>query len=103
MFSHGLVGLGLYVGWLITALYHANRRHDSVSIMLSSVLYIGVLQMFFYNMFSGSLPIMLVALGLVARPDDRRRRLSAPLRSTALGGTATTTHAGGPTLSERST
>jgi O-antigen ligase len=71
MFSHGLVGLALYVGWLINAMYLANRRHDPVSIMLTSVVYMGALQMFFYNMFGGSLPIILIAIGLLARPDDR--------------------------------
>lgn len=76
MFSHGLVGLGLYVTWLFTAMYSANRRHDPVSIMLASVIYVGALQMLFYNMFSGSLPIILIAVGLVARSDDRYQQLS---------------------------
>jgi len=67
MFSHGFVGLGLYVGWLLKAAYQASRRRDPVSLMLASVVYVGTLQMLFYNMFSGSLPIILIAIGLLGR------------------------------------
>jgi O-antigen ligase len=81
MFSHGLVGLVLYVGWLVNAMYLANRRRDPVSIMLATVVYVGALQMFFYNMFAGSLPIILIAIGLLFRSDDSR---STANRSTRL-------------------
>ena len=67
MFSHGFVGLGLYIGWLITAMHQASRRRDPVSLMLASVVYVGALQMLFYNMFAGSLAIMLIAVGLLGR------------------------------------
>ena len=73
MFSHGLVGLALYVSWMISAMYQALRRHDPVSVMLASVVFVGALQMFFYNMFAGSLPIILIAVGLLFRADDRDR------------------------------
>ncbi len=70
MFSHGFVGLGLYLAWLVWAMYRVSHRHDQVSIMLASVIFVGALQAFFYNMFSGSLPIILISLGLVFRRDD---------------------------------
>jgi hypothetical protein len=50
-------------------MYLASRRRDPVSFMLASVIYIGALQMIFYNMFAGSLPIILIAIGLLFRPD----------------------------------
>jgi len=67
MFSHGLVGAFLYVAFLIWAVFLVTRRRDPISIMLASVVVVGALQMFFYNMFSGSLPLILVALGLCFR------------------------------------
>jgi len=67
MFAHGFVGLTLYVGWLLSAMYRVARHRDPVSLMLASVVYVGALQMLFYNMFSGSLAIILIAIGLLGR------------------------------------
>ena len=71
MFAHGFVGLALYVSWMISAMYLASHRRDQVSIALASVIFVGALQMFFYNAFPVPLPIMLVAVGLIFRDDDR--------------------------------
>jgi hypothetical protein len=71
MFAHGLVGLFLYVSWLVWAMYRVCSRHDPVSIMLASVVFVGALQFFFYNMFPSPLPIILTAIGLLFRADDR--------------------------------
>lgn len=91
MFSHGFIAALLYVCWIIGAMYRAGRRSDPVSIMLTSVVFVGALQMFFYNMFSGSLPIMLIAVGLIFRKDADA--VSAPRRSngTVLGSRAPST------------
>ncbi|MCU1361371.1 MAG: hypothetical protein JWN99_2660, partial [Ilumatobacteraceae bacterium] len=71
MFSHGFVGLGLYVGWVIQTMISSLRRRDPVSIMLACVIIVGGVQMFFYNLLPTSLPIILTAIGLIARePDD---------------------------------
>ena len=71
MFSHGFVGLGLYVSWMVWAMYRAVHRHDPVSIALASVVFVAALQMFFYNMFPAPLPIVLIAIGLLFRDDER--------------------------------
>lgn len=73
MFAHGLVGAALYVAWIGWAAIRVSVRRDVVSIMLASVVFVGAAQMLFYNMFSGSLPIILAAIGLVFRSDDRDR------------------------------
>jgi hypothetical protein len=70
MFSHGFVGLGLYILWLIAAMYRASRRRDPVSIMLASVIFVGAIQMNFYNMFPVPLPIILISIGLLYRNDE---------------------------------
>jgi len=67
MFSHGFVGLALYVTWLISAMYQASRYRDAVSLMLGSVVYVGALQIFFYSVFSGPLALILIAIGLLGR------------------------------------
>lgn len=69
MFSHGLVGLALYLVWMVWAIYAVSTRRDPVSIMLGSVVFVAALQMFFYNMFSAPLPIILIAIALTFRDD----------------------------------
>ena len=71
MFSHGLVGLALYLAFIVWALYKVSHARDPVSIMLASVVYVASLQMFFYTMVPASLPIVLIAIGLLFRPDDQ--------------------------------
>jgi polysaccharide biosynthesis protein PslJ len=70
MFSHGFVGLGLYVGWAFNTVFGSMRRRDPVSIMLACVLIVGAVQMLFYNLLPTSIPIILTAIGLLARPPD---------------------------------
>ena len=74
MFAHGLVGMALYLAWIGWAMYRGSHRHDPVSIALASVIFVGALQMFFYNAFPSPLPIMLIAVGLLYRNDDVHTR-----------------------------
>lgn len=69
MFSHGFVGLALYLAFIGWALYLVTQRRDPTSVILASVIWVAALQMFFYSMLPASLPIVLVALGLVFRND----------------------------------
>lgn len=75
LFSHGFVAAGLYVLFMTWAVVTVVRRSDPVSIMMASVVVVGALQMFFYNMFSGSLPLILVALALCLRESGGGRDL----------------------------
>ncbi len=70
MFSHGLIGLALYLAFIGWALYSVTRRRDPMSIILASVVWVAALQMFFYAMLPVGLPIVLVAIGLTFRTDD---------------------------------
>lgn len=80
MFSHGFVGLALFVAWLGWAFHRGAMRRDPVSIMLASVVFVAALQMFFYNFFPSVLPIILIATGLMLRPDDRDGPVAVPDR-----------------------
>jgi polysaccharide biosynthesis protein PslJ len=67
MFSHGFVGLGLYIAWMVWAMVSARGRRDPVSVMLATVVFVGFVQMFFYKMLPVSIAIILVAIGLLFR------------------------------------
>ncbi len=84
MFSHGLVGLALFIAWIGWAVYRGTQRSDPVSIMLASVVFVASLQMFFYNFFPSVLPIILVASALMMRRDDRFGATDQPHRRTRL-------------------
>jgi polysaccharide biosynthesis protein PslJ len=70
MFSHGFVGLALYGTWLVASLAVVLRPKDPLSIVIAAVPVIGALQIGFYNLLPTSLPIILLAIGLVTRGDD---------------------------------
>jgi O-antigen ligase len=88
MFSHGLVGLALYVSWVFTSMVRALRPRDPVSMMLACVVIVGGVQMFFYSLLPVSLPIILTAIGLMFRPVDRPHNdpVLPPLRHAAARG-----------------
>ena len=70
MFSHGFVGLGLYLAWIVGAIRAAIRPRDQVSLLLACVVIVGGAQMFFYNLLPISIPIVMTAFGLLCRPAD---------------------------------
>ena len=87
MFANGFVGLALYLSCVLFAIRTAWRPRDPVSTMLACVVIIGGLQMFFYNLLPASLPIILVAVGLMTRPTEERTVVSRlPLAAAASHG-----------------
>jgi len=85
MFSHGFVGLGLYLLWVLSTIRTAIKPRDGISLLLACVVIVGGAQMFFYNLLPISIPIVMTAFGLLCRPADDdpvlRPRL-APLTET---------------------
>lgn len=80
MFSHGFVGLGLYVSWVAASMVRALRPRDPVSMMLACVVIVGGVQMFFYSLLPVSMSIILVAIGLMFRPTDHPQPVVAVAR-----------------------
>ena len=70
MFSHGFVGLGLYLTWVLSTIRTAIKPRDQVSLLLACVVIVGGAQMFFYNLLPISIPIVMTAFGLLCRPAD---------------------------------
>lgn len=76
MFAHGLIGAGLYVAWIAAALSRSFRRANAVDVMLTAVVAVGFVQMFFYGAFTVPIVTILVAIGLRFRPDDTWREVA---------------------------
>jgi polysaccharide biosynthesis protein PslJ len=75
MFSHGFVGLAMYGAWAFAIIWRCWQVRDRVSMLLSTVTVIAVLQAFIYNLLPTSIPIILTAVGLVMRgPDSSEER-----------------------------
>ena len=93
VFSHGYVGLVLYISWAMYALLLAARRSDGTSVHLSTVLVIGLVQMFFYDLLPEGIPLMAIALALCLRgrdvaggPDQVGVRSGAPAQAETQAG-----------------
>lgn len=70
MFSHGFVGLALYVAWVASTIRTALKPRDTESMLLACVIIVGAAQALFYNLLPISIPIILIAFGLLCRPRD---------------------------------
>jgi polysaccharide biosynthesis protein PslJ len=70
MFSHGFVGLAMYGAWAFGVAWTCWQVKDRVSMLLSTVTIIAILQAFIYNLLPTSIPIILTAVGLVLRGPD---------------------------------
>jgi hypothetical protein len=88
MFAHGFVGLALYLSWVISTSVRALARRDPMSIMLACVIAVGGVQMFFYNLLPTSLPIILIAIGLISRGDRASEDRDALQAGTMVGAVA---------------
>jgi O-antigen ligase len=78
MFAHGFVGLILYTVWVGMTIVQSLSPRDPLSMMLASVIIVGGVQMFFYNLLPFSIPIILIAIGLISRTDEPIRPAVAP-------------------------
>jgi hypothetical protein len=69
LFSHGFVGLGLFLAWLVHAFLRTLRRTDLVGLVCNTVLLVGLVEIFYYGLLGAGLVILMVvaAVGLRAR------------------------------------
>ena len=66
MFSHGFVGLGLFLGWLAFLFIRTIRRTDLVGLVCNTLLLVAFVEVFYYGILGAGLVIVMVigALGL---------------------------------------
>ncbi|WP_159802388.1 O-antigen ligase family protein [Arthrobacter zhaoguopingii] len=84
LFSHGFVGLGLFLAWLVHAFLSTLRRTDLVGLVCNTLLLVGLVEIFYYGILGSGLVILMViaAVGLRGRPQLPRRET----RSSQVGG-----------------
>ena len=70
MFSHGFVGLALFLGFFLLALPVVFRRTDWTGAVLGGVIVATLVESFYYGMMTG-LTISLIAVALLRRQDTR--------------------------------
>ena len=79
VFSQGLVGLVLYLGFFVSVFLRNIRRRDPTATMGLCVLLLSAVTMFVYNSLGTALLVVMIAVGLMARgQDDPGRRVVGP-------------------------
>lgn len=69
MFSHGFVGLGLFLGWLVVLFLKTIRRTDVVGLVCNTVVLVSLVEVFYYGILGAGLVIVMVAGALALRND----------------------------------
>ena len=68
LFSHGFVGIALFLGWLLWLVVRTLRRRDVDGVVLNAVLAAVVVEAFFYGLLGPGLGITMIVAGLALRP-----------------------------------
>lgn len=76
LFSHGIVGAGLFVGWFLSTFRRTLGGDDPITFWANVTLLIAIVQLPFYGMLPTQLLIIVTAAALALRALDR----TAPLR-----------------------
>ncbi|MDJ0356118.1 O-antigen ligase family protein [Paenarthrobacter sp. PH39-S1] len=69
MFSHGFVGLGLFLGWLVMLFLKTMRRTDVVGLVCNTIILVSLVEVFYYGILGAGLVIVMVAGALALRND----------------------------------
>lgn len=84
LFSHGFVGVGLFLSWLAWLFVKTFRRRDMVGLVCNTLILVSFIEIFYYGILGAGLVIVMVAGALALRNDPAH---SASLsRPPALGG-----------------
>lgn len=67
MYSHGFVGLALFMGFLVWVFLRAAPRTDPVNSLLGGIMLATIVETFYYGMMTGIM-VTMVAAGLILRP-----------------------------------
>jgi hypothetical protein len=87
LFSHGIPGAALFVGWYLASLWHSRKTRTTPWLWAHVVLFIGVIQLPFYGQLPEQLFILMAAVALAASERDQvacvRVPMTAPRQRTA--------------------
>lgn len=68
MFSHGLPGLALFMGWLVWAYIRSIRERDPAGLALNTVLLVVIVESLYYGIMTTGLAVAMIAAALTLRP-----------------------------------
>jgi hypothetical protein len=77
MFSHGFIGLGLFLTWLTVVFFQTIRRTDLVGLACNTLLLVGLVEVFYYGVLGAGLVIIMV-IAAVGTRSRAPLTLSAP-------------------------
>ncbi len=69
MFSHGIVGLALFLGSLLMLFLKTIRRTDVVGLVCNTIILVSLVEVFYYGILGAGLVIVMVAGALALRDD----------------------------------
>jgi hypothetical protein len=64
LYSHGIPGMVLFVGWLVYAFWQTQRRRSTLHLWMSVVLLIALIQLPYYGMLPVPIHLVMVAAAL---------------------------------------
>lgn len=88
LFSHGFVGIGLFMAWLLLLFLRSVKRADPLGLACNTVILVTMLEVFYYGILATGLILVMVAGAVALRPSPTTPRLPAtevrndPARST---------------------
>jgi polysaccharide biosynthesis protein PslJ len=81
LFSHGIPGATLFVGWYFASLWHSRKALTTPWLWAHVVLFIGVIQLPFYGQLPEQLFVLMAAVALASRERDHIAAVSIPMEA----------------------
>jgi O-antigen ligase len=70
LYSHGIGGIVLFMGWFVVTFAMTLRRRDTAGIAWNAVLLVTIVELLYYGVLPSGLPIIMVAAALALRGAD---------------------------------
>jgi len=70
MFSHGFVGLGLFLGWMVMVFVKTIRRTDIAGLVCNTLILVSLVEVFYYGVLGAGLVIVMIAAAVGMRPAE---------------------------------
>lgn len=69
LFSHGFVGLGVFLSWFVWLFIKTFRRRDMVGLVCNTLILVSFIEVFYYGILGAGLVVVMVAGALALRND----------------------------------
>jgi hypothetical protein len=78
LYSHGFVGLALFLGWFVTQFLRTRRMASGIEMVAHIAVLVAIAQFPYYEMLPTQLAVLMCAIGLAARERDGRGEAALP-------------------------